>query len=246
MIYGKVSGKNISKKAKQFKTTYMSFFEKITDGLHSYEVIIMILGSLMFIALIIMMIIYAAQKRTLKPLFMFFVVPLLMLVWPSVQKIKIDGKGAEIVKQLDEVENNPTTENKEELEGLVNDLENRDVKDPGTRKRIAKAYFLLGNNKAAEQTINTLAPKDTADTGISDLRKSIVVSNHLQEQIQVVKQNPADSNKVKELNRIQQEATTLEVLNPEVTNNIKVANEQIINYKRINPQVKMTTNLNHH
>ena len=97
MIYGKVSGKNISKKAKQFKTTYMSFFEKITDGLHSYEVIIMILGSLMFIALIIMMIIYAAQKRTLKPLFMFFVVPLLMLVWPSVQKIKIDGKGAEIV-----------------------------------------------------------------------------------------------------------------------------------------------------
>ena len=62
----------------------------------------------------------------------------------------------------------------------------------------------------------------------------------------MVKQNPADSNKVKELNRIQQEATTLEVLNPEVTNNIKVANEQIINYKRINPQVKMTTNLNHH
>jgi hypothetical protein len=223
----------------------MSFFEKITDGLHLYEVIILVLGSLMFLALIIMMIIYASQRRTLKPLFMFFGVPVLMLVWPSIQKIKIDSKGAEIEKQVAEVQKNPSEENKEKLQGLVEDVENRDVKNPDVKKDVAKAYFILGNNKAAEATIHTLSPKDTADPKITDIRKSIAVSHLLQQQILEVKQNPTDSNKVKELNKTQIEATQLEVKNPEVTNNIKVANQQVTNYQRINPRVRMTTTIPH-
>jgi len=223
----------------------MSFFEKLTDGLHLYEVIILVLGSLMFIALVIMMIIYASQRRNLKPLFMFFAVPVLLLVWPSVQKIKIDGKGAEIEKQIAAVETNPTEENKEKLKDLVNDVENRDVKDPEVKKDVAKAHFILGNIKAAEETIKTLPPKEAADPSILDIKKSIVISNQLQHQIMDVKANPTDSNKIKALNATQLEATKLDIKNPEVTNNIKIANDQIINYKRINPRVSMSIHLIH-
>ena len=223
----------------------MSFFEKITDGLRLYEVIILVLGSLMFIALIIMMIIYASQKRNLKPLFMFFAVPVLLLVWPSIQKIKIDGKGAEIEKQVAEVQKNPTEENKEKLKDLVSDVENRDVKDPEVKKDVAKAHFILGNVKAAEQTIHSLPSKDTADAQVADIKKSIAVSHLLQQQILEVKQNPTDSNKIKELNETKIEATQLQLKNPEVTNNIKVANEQITDYQRINPRIRMTTHLIH-
>jgi len=223
----------------------MSFFEKLTDGLHLYEVIILILGSLMFIALIIMMIIYASQRRNLKQLFMFFAVPVLLLVWPSVQKIKIDGKGAEIEKQAIAVQNNPTLENKEKLQDLIKDVESRDVKDPEVRKDVAKAHFILGNVKAAEETIKTLPPKEVSDPGIQDIKKSILISAQLQHQIMEVKENPTDSNKVKALSATQLEATKLDIKNPEVTNNIKIANDQITNYKRINPRVNMTTHLIH-
>jgi len=223
----------------------MSFFEKLTDGLHLYEVIILILGSLMFIALIIMMIIYTSQRRNLKQLFMFFAVPVLLLVWPSVQKIKIDGKGAEIEKQAIAVQNNPTPENKEKLQDLIKDIEDRDVKDPEVKKDVAKAHFILGNVKAAEETIKTLPPKEVSDPGIQDIKKSILISAQLQHQILEVKENPTDSNKVKALSATQLEATKLDIKNPEVTNNIKIANDQITNYKRINPRVNMSTHLIH-
>ena len=58
-----------------------------------------------------------------------------------------------------------------------------------------------------------------------------------------VKANPTDSNKIKALNATQLEATKLDIKNPEVTNNIKIANDQITNYKRINPRVNMSTHL---
>ena len=221
----------------------MSFFEKLTDGLHLYEVIILILGSLMFIALVKMMIIYTSQHRNLKPLFIFFAVPVLLLVWPSIQKIKIDGKGAEIEKQVAEVQKNPTEENKEKLQDLVSDVEDRNVKDPDVKKGIAKAHFILGNVKAAEETIKTLPPKEVSDPGIQDIKKSILISAQLKHQIMEVKENPTDSNKVKALSATQLEATKLDIKNPEVTNNIKIANDQITNYKRINPRVNMSTHL---
>jgi len=199
----------------------------------------------MFIALIIMMIIYASQRRNLKQLFMFFAVPVLLLVWPSVQKIKIDGKGAEIEKQAIAVQNNPTLENKEKLQDLIKDVESRDVKDPEVKKDVAKAHFILGNVKAAEETIKTLPPKEVSDPGIQDIKKSILISAQLQHQILEVKENPTDSNKVKALSATQLEATKLDIKNPEVTNNIKIANDQITNYKRINPRVNMSTHLIH-
>ena len=190
-----------------------------------------------------MMIIYTSQHRNLKPLFIFFAVPVLLLVWPSIQKIKIDGKGAEIEKQVAEVQKNPTEENKEKLQDLVSDVEDRNVKDPDVKKGIAKAHFILGNVKAAEETIKTLPPKEVSDPGIQDIKKSILISAQLKHQIMEVKENPTDSNKVKALSATQLEATKLDIKNPEVTNNIKIANDQITNYKRINPRVNMSTHL---
>src|SRR5687767_7661917 len=101
----------------------MNLFDKLTDGLRLYEVVLLLLGSIMFLALVIMLIIYSAQRRRLKPLFMFFAVPVLMIVWPSIQKIRIDGKGAEIEKQIAEVQKNPSEENKDKLSELLTDVE---------------------------------------------------------------------------------------------------------------------------
>jgi tetratricopeptide repeat protein len=222
----------------------MNFFEKLTDGLRLYEVIILVLSSLMFIALLVIMIIYVAQKRPLKPVLIFFSVPVLLLVWPSIQKIKIDGQGAEIEKQVAVVEKSPTNENIEKLKDLIDDVEDRDVKDPEVKKDVAKAHFVLGDVKKAEETLHTLPAKQAADPEVADIKKSITVFNQLQHQISEVKQNPADSNKIKALNAMQIEATKLDIKNPQVTSNIKVANEQIKNYKLVNPKFTLSNRFN--
>lgn len=223
----------------------MSFFEKLTDGLRLYEVILLILGAIMFIALIVIMIVYASQRRTLKPLFMFFAIPVLMIVWPSIQKIKIDGEGAEIEKQVAAVEQNPTEENKEELQKTIEKLQNRNVKDPEVVKRVIKGYYLLGNNQAATQTMETLPKYEKADAMIKDVKTSIAITSKLEQQLTAVNQNPADSAKIKELNRLTLEATQLSIKNEQTKADILVADKKIETYKRTNPQVKLRTQFSH-
>jgi hypothetical protein len=220
----------------------MNFFEKLTDGLHLYEVVILVLGSVMFLALVAILIIFSAQRRSLKQLFMFFAVPVLMLVWPSIQKIKISDTGAEIEKQIAQVEENPSAENKESLKASIKFLEKRDIKDPEVRKRLIKAHYLLGNNKAAEETIKTLPPADAADTRIRDIKTSINVSDKLKSQLELVNKNPEDSNKIKELNKIRSEASQLKVKNEELTVRIDTAQKRIVNYGKTNPNVIIKPN----
>lgn len=216
----------------------MSFFEKMTDGLRLYEVILLMMGVIFFLALVIIFIVYTTQRRPLKPLFMFFAVPVLMLVWPSIAKIKIDGEGADIQTKLAAVEQNPTEENKKELKDAVETLEDRGVKDPAVLKRVMLAHYLLGDTAAAKATMQRMADDIVAkDTTIKNVITSIDLGSRLQKQINVVNQSPTDSNKIKELNALKIEATTQAVKSEQLRQSINIATEKVQEYKRDNPKV---------
>ncbi|HEX2630497.1 MAG TPA: tetratricopeptide repeat protein [Chitinophagaceae bacterium] len=215
----------------------MSFFERITDGLRLYEVVLLMMGSIMFLVLVIMLIIYASQRRTLKPLLIFFAVPVLMLVWPSIQKMKIDETGVEFDKAVAKMQQDPSEENKVEVKKILSTLESRNVKDPDVRTNVAVAQYLLGDAKAAEATIATLPPKAVMDPRIKDIKTSIAVNTQLKEQLEVVQQNPNDSTQVKELDRIQTKAEQLPIKNDSIKSTIRISENKIIEYKRINPRI---------
>lgn len=219
----------------------MSFFEKITDGLRLYEVVLLMMGSIMFLVLVIMLIIYASQRRTLKPLLIFFAVPVLMLVWPSVQKLKIDEKGVEFNNAVAKMQQDPSEENKKEVKDILSTLENRNVKDPDVRTNVAVAQYLLGDTKAAEATIATLPPKAVTDPRIMNIKNSIAVNTQLKQQLEVVKQNPNDSTQVKELDRIQTKAEQLPIKNDSIKKTIQISDNKIIEYKRIHPKINFRT-----
>lgn len=219
----------------------MSFFERITDGLKLYEVVLLMMGTIMFLVLVVMLIIYASQRRTLKPLLIFFAVPVLLLVWPSIQKMKIDEKGVEFEKAVAKMQQDPSEENKNEVKDMLGTLENRNVKDPGVRTSVAVAQYLLGDTKAAEATIATLPPKAVTDPRIKDIRTSIAINNQLKQQLEVVKQNPNDSTQVKELDRLQTKAEQLPIKNDSIKKTIQISDSKIIEYKRINPKINFRT-----
>jgi hypothetical protein len=220
----------------------MSLFEKLTDGLRLYEVILLMMGVIMFLALVVILIVYASQRRTLKPLLIFFLIPLLMLVWPSIAKIKIDGEGADIQTKLAAVEKNPTPQNKKELQDAVDKIEDRNVKDPAVLRKIAMAHYLLGDTTAAKTTIHKL-PGDvtTKDTTITKIIRSIDLNSKLQKQINDVNNNPTDSNKVKELNATRIEAAAKAVKSEEMVRTINTATQKVEVYKETNPKVKIDT-----
>ncbi len=220
----------------------MSFIDRITDGLKLYEVIVLLFGSLFFIVLLVLLIVFVIQKRGLKQLLIFFGLSILMLVWPSLQKIKIDKLGVELDTKSQELANNPTPEKAKEVEMIVDKLKDRGVENSEVRKNIAIAEFLIGKPEDSKASIAALPYKEKNDRAIIDIGTSIRVSEELKTQLMAVEKTPNDSVKVKQLNYLQQEAVKLEVKNVQIDSGIKVADVKIQDFKRDNPKVILQRN----
>lgn len=217
----------------------MSFFEKITDGLKPFEVLMLSFGSLLFVVMLILLVVFAAGKRPLKQLLSFFVFAILMLGWPSLQKIKIDDKGVELDKTLADYEKQPTEEKKKEVEDLVGQLKDRDIKDPGKVKKIARAEFMIGKPQQSLQTLASLPENEKKDTSVIHLVSSIHVSEALKNQLRTVQNNPADSNQIRKLSELQSQAVNLPVKSKQVDSSIRVADQKVTEYQRLNPRVNI-------
>ena len=223
----------------------MSFFEKLTDGLKLYEVLMLGFGGLMFLVLLVLLVLLAVRQKPLRPLLLYFVIAVLVLGWPSVQKIKIDDTGVEINKATEQYAEKPTEENKKKVADLIGALKERDVKNPDVVKKIAMAEFAIGKTQESLQTIETLPVKERQDNSVKQLRASIQLSDSLQTQLRVVQNNAPDSSQIKKLNELHSRAVNLPIKSPQLDSNIHTANQEITEYKRRNPGVKMITTTTH-
>jgi hypothetical protein len=217
----------------------MSFFEKITDGLKLYEALMLCFGSLMFLVMLVLLVLFAVRKRPLKQLLVYFGIAVLMLGWPSLQKIKIDKTGVEVEKTAEQYAEEQTAENKKKVADLIEELKERKVKDPDVVEKIARAEFMIGRTQESLQTIETLPAKERQDSSISRLRANVQLSDSLKTQLQVVQSGDADSSEIKKLNELHSRAINLAIKNPQLDSSIRVANQKITEYKRRNPQVKI-------
>ena len=211
----------------------MTQFEKLLDGLKLYEVISLLCGSLLFIVLLIVLCILVAQRRSIKPVALFFGIAAILLVWPSIQKFNIESLGASIETKTEAYAKNPTAENKLAIEATIAKLKEKAVKNPDIVTSIAKAQYEIGQDKQAEKTILSLPPKAQNSLSITNLKKSILVSAALKKQIQLVEQKPTDTAAISKLNVIQRKAQVLPNKSITVDKNISIANKKV-NAQRIN------------
>jgi hypothetical protein len=217
----------------------MSFFEKITDGLKSYEVVMMCFGSLMFVVILGLLVFFAVSKRPLKQLLVYFGIAVLMLGWPSVQKIKIGETGVELEKTTKQYAEKPTPENKKKVTDLIDELKDRNVKDPDVVKKIARAEFMIGKSQESLQTIGTLPAKERQDSSINQLRAHIQLNDSVNALLHVVQSGDPDSSEITKLNELLSRAVNLAIRNPQLDSSIRVADQEIAKYKRRHPNVKM-------
>lgn len=209
----------------------MTTFEKLLDGLRLYEVISLLCGSLLFIVLLIILCILISQRRSIKPIAIFFGIAAIMLVWPSIQKFNIESLGASIETKTEAYAKNPTAENKQEIESTIAALKDKEIKNPTVVTEIAKAQYAIGNDKQAEQTIVSLPPSQQNTAVVSNLKKSVLVSAALKQQIKLVAQQPTDTAAVEKLNAIQQKAKALPIKSIAVEQNISLANKQVKSFR---------------
>jgi tetratricopeptide (TPR) repeat protein len=201
--------------------TKMSFF----DGLYPYEVAMLVAGTLMFLALLFAFVFYLVKAKPLSKLLPFFVIPILMIGFPSIKSFRLQGDLIVIEKMTRQVEQNPADKSsREQLAGAVQRLSVRPLSNPKTLTAMAHAQLLLGDDTSARTTLDKALKADPNSAEARQLKKRIDLVRDLDRLIPQVEKNPADAAAKAELLKKVGEVTESSITSPETL--VRVARAQ--------------------
>jgi hypothetical protein len=120
------------------------------EGLFLYEIVLLFLGVLLFLVLVFVLVYYVLKKRAIKGLLFFFSIPIIMIGFPGIQKVKFDNGVVEIEKGTEKMEQNPSdTTGRSALRTNIAELEKRPVSSPGILVNVARAHAAAGDTLKA-------------------------------------------------------------------------------------------------
>jgi len=158
--------------------------ENAFEGLYFYEIVLIVLGTLLFLALLFGLVFYIIKGRELKKLLLFFLIPIVMIGYPSIQMISIDNGKFEIQKYTYDLKNDPTdTVAINTLTELVNEYDKREFASPELTMAIGEAHSLLGNDtkaiKYADQALESMPSLKEAKVlkAISEVSQTVKLLN---------------------------------------------------------------------
>lgn len=126
------------------------------DGLHSYEVVLMVLGIVLFLILAMVLMLYVYQRRMVSTLLPFFMMPVVMIGFPAFQKISFGNNVVSVEKNLETLAENPgDTKTRAQLMEHLRQVAERPTKDPKVNLTIARAYKTLGQPDRALERVDS-------------------------------------------------------------------------------------------
>lgn len=161
------------------------------------------------------------QKRDIKVLLLFFLIPVSMIGWPTIRNLKVSSSGFELSKEnIAEAQTNP--EARKKLEEITSSLNKTEISNPDSIKLLAQANAVLGDTIIASQQVEKVLRKYPKDKEALYLRNIYSTPDViLQKNIDKVRTNPTDPDAKAQLqSNLQQIETGTETKKP---NLIKVA-----------------------
>ncbi len=144
------------------------------EGLLDYEKVLLLLGILLFLVLMVILIILVVQKRQIKPLLAFFLVPILMIGYPSVKKIQYGNLLVELNRQTEKAGQASSDEgDRQELNETLKEVKRRTPKKAETFVNIARAEAVLGDTTEALKFVNMALDKAPENMRAIELRNRI-------------------------------------------------------------------------
>ncbi len=120
------------------------------ESLTFFEQVFMYLGILMFLVLLGSLVFFVLKGKELKPLLLFFLMPILMIGYPSIQEIKYQEIWIKLHKsQQNLVENPADSASREQVELLTDKIESR-ARTEDQLNSITYSKILLQKPKEAE------------------------------------------------------------------------------------------------
>ena len=155
--------------------------EGIFSGLLLYEVVLLILGVFLFLILSVGLLFYIIRKEQIKKLLLFFVLPIIMIAYPSIKEISISKDKIQLTKYQEEFIKNPNDSvAREKVIEYTKKLEDR-ASSPEDNVQISKSKLLLGNHNEAIDFANKASSKDSANAEARNIRSLATLEKTVQE-----------------------------------------------------------------
>ena len=153
------------------------------NGLLLYEVTLLILGIILFLILSAGLVYYIIKKEQIKKLLLFFIVPLVMIGYPSIKEITISKDRIALVLYQDMLVKNPEDSvARGKVEEITDKLEDR-ASSPEDMVQISKSYLLLGRNEKAVVYAEKALVKDNTNQKAQDLKQLVSAQEKVEELI---------------------------------------------------------------
>lgn len=154
--------------------------KNLFDGLLLYEVTLLILGVVLFLILSIGLLYYIIKKEQIAKLLAFFIIPIVMIGYPSINQISISNDKIELTKyQQQLIENPDDSVAMKKVETITEKLEER-ATSPKDLVQVSTSNLLLGNNIKAVNLANKALSMDTNNLAARDIKKLVAVQEHIE------------------------------------------------------------------
>jgi tetratricopeptide (TPR) repeat protein len=222
---------------------------KFFDGLFPYEVVLLVLGVLLFLVLLLVFVVLVIRGKPYGKILMSFAIPIVMVGFPGIKSFEISESVVKIEKNTQALQQNPTDKNvRESLAKEVASVSARSLADPKASVTIARAQIALGDNTAAEANLKKALNAAPQLPAALELKKRIELDRNLVEFTSQVEQNPSNAAAKAKLENTVREAAPLKIANPETITNVaraqKVLGEQAKAQANVDRALTINPNLN--
>ncbi len=123
----------------------------ITDGISFYEFVLLLLGVLLFLVLLLFLIRDKMRDHPIATLLPWFLIPIIMIGYPAIQKITFDNNTITIEKAQSILSKIPNDiKAKQDMKEALSNIQDKNISNPQTLITVSKGYATLGD------TVNAL------------------------------------------------------------------------------------------
>jgi tetratricopeptide (TPR) repeat protein len=187
----------------------------VTNGLYLGEVVLLVLGVVLFFVLVFAFIYQLRHRRSLKSLLAFFLLPVLMIGYPTIKSVQYKDGAVTLEKMTRELADNPAdVKLREALDEKVKDVAPRVANSPSDAVTLAQAQFDLGREDEAARSLEHVPPDNANRPEVRELRTRLDQVDRLRSLAGKVEANPGDQQSRAELQRTLATADQVKWANP--------------------------------
>jgi hypothetical protein len=154
---------------------------KLLEGLLLYEVVLLVLGVILFAALVGILIYSVIKKRSIVPLLLFFLIPVVMIGFPAIQKVRFDKDGVELEKQVKTAADQPPAETSPaltaDLKAKIDRFKMRAANSPSALLTVARAETVIGDIAQSRVTLDQAIKLNPESVAAQDLKRRVDTLN---------------------------------------------------------------------